>query len=204
MDDTMGGTRDLFGQARDDEQARNVVVGAGALTVERDYRRGNWTLPETMLLIEAKRKVHEERHPGDQGLARWRWVEDYCWRAGCRRSQNQCNDKWDNLLRDYKKVRDYESRATATAPATAAPAPGASNIWGLPSYWAMERHERKDRNLPTNLAPEVFDALTDVLSRRATRRGGAAIAATPPPPLALPPPHAAPPTHNGRVFFVKI
>ena len=68
----------------------------------------------------------------------------------------------------------------------------------------MERHERKDRNLPTNLAPEVFDALTDVLSRRAARRGGAAIAAAPPPPLALPPPHAAPPTHNGRVFFVKI
>ena len=83
---------------------------------------------------------------------------EHCWNHGCLRSQNQCNDKWDNLLRDYKKVRDYESRATATAPATAAPAPGATNIRGLPSYWAMERHERKDRNLPTNLAPEVFDA----------------------------------------------
>ncbi|CAD6204781.1 unnamed protein product [Miscanthus lutarioriparius] len=48
--------------------------------------------------------------------------------------QNQCNDKWDNLL------RDYESRATATAPAT--------NIRGLPSYWSMEQHQRKNRNLP--------------------------------------------------------
>ncbi|XP_066346430.1 trihelix transcription factor ASR3-like [Miscanthus floridulus] len=177
----------------------------------RDYRKGNWTLQETLILITAKRLDDDRRAGGAHGHGhgvppaaagspttprsaeqRWKWVENYCWNHGCLRSQNQCNDKWDNLLRDYKKVRDYESRATATAPATAAPAPGATNIRGLPSYWAMERHERKDRNLPTNLAPEVFDALTDVLSRRAARRGGAAIAAAPPPPLALPPPPPPP------------
>ncbi|XP_066386539.1 trihelix transcription factor ASR3-like [Miscanthus floridulus] len=155
MDDTMGGTRDLLGQARDDEQARNVMVGAGALTVERDYRRGNWTLPETMLLIEAKRKVHEERHPGDQGLARWRWVEDYCWRAGCRRSQNQCNDRWDNLMRDYKKVRAYELSGA-----------GAGAGGRAPSYWAMGREERKERGLPSNLLREIYDAMGDVIERR--------------------------------------
>ncbi|CAD6259125.1 unnamed protein product [Miscanthus lutarioriparius] len=177
----------------------------------RDYRKGNWTLQETLILITAKRLDDDRRAGGAHGHGhgvppaaagspttprsaeqRWKWVENYCWNHGCLRSQNQCNDKWDNLLRDYKKVRDYESRATATEPATAAPAPGATNIQGLPSYWAMERHERKDRNLPTNLAPEVFDALTDVLSRRAARRGGAAIAAAPPPPLALPPPPPPP------------
>ncbi|AQK63899.1 Trihelix transcription factor ASR3 [Zea mays] len=161
MDDTMGGsaTRGLLGhQARDDEQAaRNVVVGAGALTVARDYRRGNWTLPETMLLIEAKRKVHEERHPGDQGLARWRWVEDYCWRAGCRRSQNQCNDRWDNLMRDYKKVRAYELSGT-----------GAGAGGRAPSYWAMGREERKERGLPTNLLREIYDAMGEVIKRRMT------------------------------------
>ncbi|GAB4829436.1 hypothetical protein Ancab_019107 [Ancistrocladus abbreviatus] len=27
------------------------------------------------------------------------------WKKGCFRSQNQCNDKWDNLMRHYKKVR---------------------------------------------------------------------------------------------------
>ncbi|CAD6206111.1 unnamed protein product [Miscanthus lutarioriparius] len=155
MDDTMGGTRDLFGQARDDEQARNVVVGAGALTVERDYRRGNWTLPETMLLIEAKRKVHEERHPGGQGLARWRWVEDYCWRAGCRRSQNQCNDRWDNLMRDYKKVRAYELSGA-----------GAGAGGRAPSYWAMGRVEMKERGLPSNLLREIYDAMGEVIERR--------------------------------------
>ncbi|KAG2575562.1 trihelix transcription factor ASR3-like [Panicum virgatum] len=171
----------------------------------RDYRKGNWTLHETLILITAKR-LDDDRRAGAVGAAhghahgspttprsseqRWKWVENYCWNHGCLRSQNQCNDKWDNLLRDYKKVRDYESRtAAAAAVAGTAAAPGGGGGAGaVPSYWSMERHERKDRNLPTNLAPEVFDALTDVLSRRAARRGGAAIAAAPPPPAPPSPP----------------
>ncbi|CAL9126874.1 unnamed protein product, partial [Musa textilis] len=121
---------------------------------------------------------------------RWKWVENYCWRNGCLRSQNQCNDKWDNLLRDYKKVRGYESRVSTAA--------GASGE--LPSYWTMERHERKERNLPTNLALEVFEALTDVLTRRAARRANATtVPSRPPPPLpsplglGLPPANPLPP-----------
>ncbi|CAL5029377.1 unnamed protein product [Urochloa decumbens] len=182
----------------------------------RDYRKGNWTLHETLILITAKRLdddrratgavaggggVHGHGH-GHHGHGhgspttprsaeqRWKWVENYCWNHGCLRSQNQCNDKWDNLLRDYKKVRDYESRTAAAAAAAGGVTVSVSG--GVPSYWNMERHERKDRNLPTNLAPEVFDALTDVLSRRAARRGGAAIAGAAPPQLALPPPPQPP------------
>jgi hypothetical protein len=151
---------------------------------QRDYRKGNWTLQETLVLITAKRLDDDRRAggaaPGSPATAtprsaeqRWKWVENHCWQHGCLRSQNQCNDKWDNLLRDYKKVRDYEARAAHHRP-----------------YWSMERHERKDSGLPTNLAPDVYNALSDVLARRAARRGGgAAIAGNPPPPpLALPPP----------------
>ncbi|KAK1686088.1 hypothetical protein QYE76_046936 [Lolium multiflorum] len=196
----------------------------------RDYRKGNWTLHETLVLITAKRLDDDRRAGGAMsgGSAssspltprsaeqRWKWVENYCWINGCLRSQNQCNDKWDNLLRDYKKVRDHETRrATSTAPAlpaalpadapgagVAPPPPTPQHQQLLPSYWTMERHDRKERNLPTNLAPEVYDALVDVLSRRAARRGGNAIAPTattppmlalPPPPLPTPPPPPPPP-----------
>jgi len=154
-----GGSRALLSQTGDEQSRRSVVMaGAGALTVARDYRRGNWTLPETMLLIEAKRKVHEERYPGDQGLARWRWVEDYCWRAGCRRSHNQCNDRWDNLMRDYKKVRAYELAGAGAGRA--------------PSYWAMGRAERKEKGLPSNLLREIYDAMGEVIERRMSLGGG--------------------------------
>ncbi|CAL9136575.1 unnamed protein product [Musa acuminata var. zebrina] len=170
--------------------------------IVRCYRKGNWTLHETLILITAKRLDDERRAGASSSLAhcspsaaagggpvavprsaeqRWKWVENYCWRNGCLRSQNQCNDKWDNLLRDYKKVRGYEGRAGGGE---------------LPSYWAMERHERKERNLPTNLAGEVFEALTDVLSRRAARRANATpVSSRPPPPPPSPPRLPQPPAN---------
>ncbi|PKA59425.1 hypothetical protein AXF42_Ash019579 [Apostasia shenzhenica] len=171
---------------------------SAALLTTREYRKGNWTIQETLLLITAKR-LDDDRRTRAAGAGeasatprsaeqRWKWVENYCWKHGCLRSQNQCNDKWDNLLRDYKKVRDYESRFAA----------GSSGVAGgdqPPSYWSLERHERKERNLPTNLALDVYDALADVLSRRASRRNSAS-GATPVPlhlPLPQPPPPLPPP-----------
>ncbi|VVA22672.1 PREDICTED: trihelix mRNAion factor [Prunus dulcis] len=131
--------------------------------IMRDYRKGNWTVGETMILIEAK-KMDDERRMKRSGDAagsetrsskpaelRWKWVEDYCWKKGCLRSQNQCNDKWDNLMRDYKKVREYERREGREEAA---------------SYWKLEKSERKDRNLPTNMVPQIYEALVDVVEKR--------------------------------------
>ncbi|PIA37769.1 hypothetical protein AQUCO_03000357v1 [Aquilegia coerulea] len=199
-------------------------------TTHREYRKGNWTTQETMILINAKKMDEERRMKRASGPAvdsegrssasaaagsgsgsggarfptelRWKWVEDYCWSNGCLRSQNQCNDKWDNLMRDYKKVREYESRLAER---------GDGDIG---SYWKLERHERKDRNLPTNVLPQIYEALVEVVERKGMQKlsssGGSAcimsscvlerpITVLPPllqhhssdptpPPLALPPP----------------
>ncbi|MQM07816.1 hypothetical protein Taro_040661 [Colocasia esculenta] len=150
-----------------------MVVEGGE--VAREYRKGNWTLQETMVLIEAKRMDKERRTKrgggagGESSAAaggrpselRWKWVEDYCWRHGCHRSQNQCNDKWDNLMRDYKKVRNYEEKVAGVA-------------GGEGSYWKLESHERKERNLPSNFLPQVYEALYDVMERRGGGSGGGA------------------------------
>ncbi|XP_015882925.3 uncharacterized protein LOC107418735 isoform X1 [Ziziphus jujuba] len=146
-------------------------------SVMRDYRKGNWTVSETMILIEAKKMDDERRlmkrisssssNNGDQNThdqsssrsgkpaeLRWKWVEDYCWRKGCMRSQNQCNDKWDNLMRDYKKVRDYERKLVDEGS----------------SYWNIEKNERKERNLPTNMLPQIYEALVEVVEKKAQQR----------------------------------
>ncbi|MBA0580891.1 hypothetical protein Gorai_023091, partial [Gossypium raimondii] len=127
----------------------------------REYRKGNWTIQETLTLITAKRLDDERRakpstsSPSKPGELRWKWIENYCWDHGCFRSQNQCNDKWDNLLRDYKKVRQYQSSHSQS-----------QSSHPFLSYWSMERHQRKLHNLPTNMSPEVFEALNDVLQRK--------------------------------------
>ncbi|KAI3695766.1 hypothetical protein L1987_78766 [Smallanthus sonchifolius] len=68
----------------------------------REYRKGNWSPEESLILITATMNgvsvVPAEENCGGSGS------RIYCWSKGCLRSQNQCNDKWDNLLRDYKKT----------------------------------------------------------------------------------------------------
>jgi len=135
-----------------------------------ECRKGSWTLHETFVLIAAKKldddrrlkllragdqsklQLHgrksRPRGGADQQQVRWKWVENYCWKFGCLRNQNQCSDKWDNLLRDYKKVRDYEELRNTPEPI---------------SYWKMEKHERKEKGLPSNLLKEVYCALQGVV-----------------------------------------
>ncbi|KAL1537589.1 hypothetical protein AAHA92_30084 [Salvia divinorum] len=137
-----------------------IANQGGGGGVQRDYRKGNWNLEETMVLIEAKRMDDERRMKrlGDAtkpAELRWKWVEDYCWRNGCFRSQNQCSDKWDNLMRDFKKVREFERRAAATAEREK-----------KKPYWRMERSERKDSNLPSNMLPQIYEALVAAVERR--------------------------------------
>ncbi|KAK8594771.1 hypothetical protein V6N13_015688 [Hibiscus sabdariffa] len=135
--------------------------GGGAV-VTREYRKGNWTLNETMVLVEAKEMDYERRMKrsndgegrGKPTELRWKWVEDYCWGKGCLRSQNQCNDKWDNLMRDYKKVREHQRRTAA--------ADGKEGG----SYWEMEKNERKEKNLPSNMLRQIYDRLEEVVEKK--------------------------------------
>ncbi|KAM0057189.1 putative transcription factor MYB-HB-like family [Helianthus debilis subsp. tardiflorus] len=161
------------------------TLHGGAATI-RDYRKGNWTPEETLILITAKRLDDERRITTTSssrtgGELRWKWVENYCWSNGCLRSQNQCNDKWDNLLRDYKKVRDYQNRST-----------------GQPSYWAMDKTQRKHLNLPSNMLPNIYEALNDVVQKKHFPNKTSfplqqPLSALPPPPAPLPPPPPPPP-----------
>ncbi len=118
------------------------------------------------MLIAAKKRDEDRRLKGGEkekskpAELRWKWVENYCWKNGCQRSQNRCNDKWDNLLRDYQKVRDYEIRSTA-----AAADPRHREQPMVSSYWQMEKHERKEKGLPSNLLKQVYQALHDVIDR---------------------------------------
>ncbi|KAF6172350.1 hypothetical protein GIB67_024972 [Kingdonia uniflora] len=141
--------------------------GASSSNMLRDYSKGNWTIQETMILIGAKKFEEERRMKRSSGPSgdnikpaelRWKRVEDYCWSNGCLRSQNQCNDKWDNLMRDYKKIRDYERRLI-----------GENNGDGVDqgiSYWRLEKLDRKNRDLPSNMLPQIYEALVDVVERR--------------------------------------
>ncbi|KAL2324856.1 hypothetical protein Fmac_023914 [Flemingia macrophylla] len=185
-----------------------VPLPSSSSTLAREYRKGNWNIQETLILITAKKLDDERRLKSSHdptrasacartsGELRWKWVENYCWSHGCLRSQNQCNDKWDNLLRDYKKVRDYESKLLPQSN---------QNQKHFPSYWTLNKQQRKEHNLPSNMVFEVYQSITDVLQRKQTQpQTQTAVALVtssplqtlpppPPPPPPLPPPPPPPP-----------
>ncbi|CAE5958972.1 unnamed protein product [Arabidopsis arenosa] len=172
---------------------------SGGLVMMREYRKGNWTLNETMVLIEAKKMDDERRMRRSIGLPppeqqqdsrssssssnkpaelRWKWIEDYCWRKGCMRSQNQCNDKWDNLMRDYKKVREYERRRVESSFTAAESSSSSAPAGETASYWKMEKSERKERSLPSNMLPQTYQALFEVVESKTLPSSTAATAVT--------------------------
>jgi hypothetical protein len=70
---------------------------------DRENRKGNWTLRETVALIAAKKRDEDWRLNGGENEKskpaelRWKWVENYCWKNGCQRIQNQCNDMGQSI-----------------------------------------------------------------------------------------------------------
>lgn len=91
---------------------------------------------EALILITAK-KLDEDRlikptstsqDPTVKGVLRWKWLVICCCSHGYLRS----NDKWDNLLRDYKKACESESNAQS-------------------KVYTLEKQDHRLRNLLSNM-----------------------------------------------------
>jgi hypothetical protein len=115
----------------------------------RIYKKGNWTAAEILVLQLARREDFDrvrkgnlkERHKSAQ--ERWKWIEDYGWSQGVHKSAQQCQDKWELLVSEFKKVNDYEK-----------------NVSGIQkSYWDLSKEERKKTAMPPNFYKEVYNAL---------------------------------------------
>ncbi|KAH9300594.1 hypothetical protein KI387_012177, partial [Taxus chinensis] len=111
--------------------------------------RARWSIVETVVLIKAKR-IERDTQLNSGTMKRtitanekWRIVEDYCCTHGLLRTASQCRDRWEHVLPDYKRVRDYEAHIP----------------FGHDSYWSMTGRERAEKKLPANFAMELFDAM---------------------------------------------
>lgn len=121
----------------------------------RIYKKGNWTSAEILVLQAARREDFErvrrgnlkERHKSAQ--ERWKWIEDYSWSQGVHRSAQQCQDKWELLVSEFKKVHDYEKSLPE----------------GQKSYWDMSKEEKKKTAMPPNFYKAVYNALVEWYSK---------------------------------------
>ncbi|XP_073153920.1 trihelix transcription factor ASR3 isoform X2 [Henckelia pumila] len=116
-------------------------------------RLPRWTRQEILVLIQGKR-VAENRvkrgrvsgfglGSGGQAEPKWASVASYCKRHGVNRGSVQCRKRWSNLAGDFKKIKDWESKARD----------------GAESFWLMRNDLRRERKLPGFFDKEVYDIL---------------------------------------------
>jgi hypothetical protein len=124
-------------------------VGGEVERKERVYKKGPWSVPEMLALQSAKREdvvragkgAPREKHRTAQ--EKWQSIEDFCWVRLVQRSAQQCQDKWESMSAEFKKVKDFES----------------GSLHGQKSYWLMTIDERKSVRVPPNFQKEVYSAL---------------------------------------------
>jgi hypothetical protein len=125
-------------------------------------RGPNWTEKEMLVLIGQKRLEWDGRHNCSQpslakfvyGTTAWKQVL-----AGCMsvvgfqtRDADQLTNKWDGLIKDYKKLKDYVEGT------------------GSAHWWGMNREEKRDlcktRKLPLEFSESMYNEMEGFVGKR--------------------------------------
>ncbi|CAM6037479.1 unnamed protein product [Sphagnum compactum] len=152
------------------EHAVTAVVGKNSKQqqpeLERVYRSGVWTLKESIVLLEAKKREREiltgSKRNAVSADEKWRAIAEYCWSQGVQRSKEQCRFKWENTMPDFKKVRDYEEEYNYHEKLGHL----GDNIHNKKSYFEMDSWQRKQLNLPPNLNRELYGIMDKLLMQK--------------------------------------
>ena len=131
---------------------RSYFAPSQAGTAPPQKVRGpNWTESEMLVLISQKRIEWDVRHNCNQpslskfvyGTTAWKLVLQGCMGVvGFRaRDTDQITNKWDGLIKDYKKLKEYIEST------------------GSGNWWAMSRDEKKQLSRTRKMSLEFSEAM---------------------------------------------
>ena len=125
-------------------------------------RGPNWTEAEMLVLIGQKRIEWDGRHNCNQpslakfvyGTTAWKLVLQGCMSVvGFRvRDADQLTNKWDGLIKDYKKLKEYLEGT------------------GSGNWWGMNREEKRElcktRRLPLEFSESMYNEMESFVGKR--------------------------------------
>ena len=131
-------------------------------TTSHKVRGPNWTEAEMLVLIGRKRIEWDGRHNSNQpslakfvyGTTAWKIVLAGCMSVvGFRaRDVDQITNKWDGLIKDYKKLKEYIEGT------------------GSGNWWGMSREEKKDlsksRKMPLEFSESMYIDMEGFVGKR--------------------------------------
>ena len=143
--------------------ARSFSSPSQSQTAHPQKVRGpNWTEAEMLVLIAQKRLEWDGRHNCNQpalakfvyGATAWKLVLAGCMAVvGFRaRDTDQITNKWDGLIKDYKKLKDYIGGT------------GSANWWGLSRE--EKKHLSRTRKMPLEFSESMYIEMEGFVGKR--------------------------------------
>ncbi|KAG0602406.1 hypothetical protein M758_10G012300 [Ceratodon purpureus] len=124
-------------------------------------RSAPWTVSEMLTLIEAKKEervrcqAYKSQGVKLPAAEKWRIVAMHMETKEMGRSGSQCQDKWENMMKDYKAVREWQY----------------VDGGGAKDYFKdMTNKERKDASLPPQMDEIVFYSLLAIQNEKEEKK----------------------------------
>ncbi|KAI3964113.1 hypothetical protein MKW92_010481 [Papaver armeniacum] len=113
--------------------------------ITRSRLAADWTTEELITLVTETVAIDAAFSRALPSIQKWKMISDKCTALGVGKSSDQCHRKWESLLVDYKKIKDWESKR------------------GLVSYWSLEKERKMEHELPISFDAELFKCLDESL-----------------------------------------
>ena len=159
---TQGGRCGVRGRGRSSTGRSSSTSSQPYAALPHKVRGPNWTEAEMLVLIGQKRIEWDGRHNCNQpalakfvyGTTAWKLVLAGCLNeVGFRvRDIDQITNKWDGLIKDYKKLKDYIEGT------------------GSANWWGMSREEKKELSKTRKMSLEFSEAMYEEMEGFVGRR----------------------------------
>ncbi|XP_043714401.1 uncharacterized protein LOC122662746 [Telopea speciosissima] len=104
-----------------------------------------WTLQEMLTLVNEISAVEGDSLKVLPSYQKWKIIADNCSALDVVRPLNQCRKKWDSLLVEYKKIKEWGSHTM------------------IDSYWSLENERKMKLGLPSTFDRELFELIDDIV-----------------------------------------
>ncbi|KAJ7966024.1 Trihelix transcription factor ASR3 [Quillaja saponaria] len=111
----------------------------------------DWSLMDSLILVNEIAAVEADCKKVLSSYQKWKIIAENCTALDVVRSLNQCRRKWDSLLVEYNKIKQWESKLRNG------------------SYWLLESERVKKLGLPENFDKDLFKAIDDLVNAREDR-----------------------------------
>ncbi|KAI5082305.1 hypothetical protein GOP47_0002048 [Adiantum capillus-veneris] len=148
------------------------INGSATNAGKKRSRSAPWSIAEMLALIDAKRNERQQsmsyktRGLKLPGAEKWKLVSRYLESKEMERSGSQCQDKWENMMKDYKAVRDWQQQhCNADKDDNMEGGSGGRNY-----FKHMTNKERKEARLPPQMDEAIFSSLHAIQNEKEEQR----------------------------------